>query len=69
MTHKNSETTRFFGVITKMTEDHPLGDMTRKWSVTMEVSYIIELNSDGTLLSDGRIALGGKITNEPEYIL
>jgi len=67
--HKNSEKTRFFGVITKMTEDHPLGDMTRKWSVTMEVSYIIELNSNGTILSDGRIALGGKITNEPEYIL
>jgi len=67
--HKNSEKTRFFGVITKMTEDHPLGDMTRKWSVTLEVSYIIELNSDGTILSDGKIALGGKINNESEYVL
>ena len=52
-----------------MSEDHPLGGMTRKYSVSMQIAYIIELNSDGTMLSDGRIALGGKITDEPEYIL
>ena len=69
ITHKNDEITRFYGVITKMSEDHPLGAMTRKYSVTLQIAYIIELNSDGTMLSDGRIALGGKITNEPEYIL
>ena len=46
ITHRNDEITRFFGMVTQLTEDHPTGKSTPKWSVTMELSYILELDSD-----------------------
>jgi hypothetical protein len=69
ITHRNNEITRFFGVLTALTEDHPTGLSTPKWSVTMELSYIIELDANGLIISDGRIPLGGKSINEPKYSL
>ena len=69
ITHRNDEITRFFGIVTQLTEDHPTGKSTPKWSVTMELSYILELDSNGLIISDGRIPLGGKSVNEPKYTL
>ena len=69
ITHRDNEITRFFGVITNMTEDHPTGLSTPKWAVTMELNYILELDANGLIISDGRIPLGGKSINEPKYSL
>ncbi len=69
ITHENSEITRFFGVVTNMTEDHPTGMMKPKWGVTMELNYILELDANGLIISDGRIPLGGRSINEPKYSL
>ena len=69
ITHENTEITRFFGLVTNMTEDHPTGKATPKWGVTMELSYILELDSNGLIISDGRIPLGGRSAHEPKYSL
>jgi hypothetical protein len=69
ITHRTNEITRFFGVITQLTEDHPAGLAIPKWSVTLELSYILELDANGLIISDGRIPLGGKSANEPKYTL
>jgi hypothetical protein len=69
VTHKNNEITRFFGVVTNMSEDHPTGLATPKWGVTMELNYILELDAAGLIISDGRIPLGGRSANEPKYSL
>ena len=58
ITHKSGEITRFFGMINKITEDHPAGAMIPKWAVTMQTSYILELTSDGTI-STNKIPIGG----------
>tara|TARA_Y100001938_G_scaffold76561_1_gene105946 strand:- start:1407 stop:4133 length:2727 start_codon:yes stop_codon:yes gene_type:complete len=63
VTHKSGEKTRFFGVITNMSEDHPTGRQNPKYGVQMQVSHLIELDSAGVLLSD-KISIGGK-TDEP----
>ena len=63
VTHKSNERTRFFGVITQMSEDHPTGKQNPKYGVQMQVSHLIELDSAGVLLSD-KISIGGK-TDEP----
>jgi len=65
--HRNGDFSRFFGVLTDMSEDHPTGGVSPKFAVTMEVSHMITLDSNGTILSDGYISLGGNI-NEPSYI-
>ena len=63
VTHKSGERTRFYGVITQMTEDHPTGKQNPKYGVQMQVSHLIELNSSGNLLSD-KISIGGN-SDEP----
>ena len=42
VTHQSGEKTRFFGVITSMSEDHPVGVQYPKYGVTMQISHIIE---------------------------
>ena len=69
LTHRNNDITRFFGVVTQLTEDHPAGMSTPKWSVNMELNYIIELDSNGLIISDGKIPLGGKSVNEPKFTM
>ena len=50
-----------------MSEDHPTGKITPKFSLGMQISHIITMDSSGTMLSDGYISLGGEIS-EPKYI-
>ena len=65
--HRNGDFSRFFGVLTDMSEDHPTGKVIPKFAVTMEVSHMITMNSGGNILSDGYISLGGNI-DEPSYL-
>ena len=65
--HSNGDFSRFFGVLTDMSEDHPTGKVIPKFGVTMEVSHMITMDSSGTILSDGYISLGGNI-DEPSYL-
>ena len=65
--NENGDITRFFGLITSMSRDHPTGKLKPKFGLSMTVTHIITMNSSGTMLSDGYISLGGKI-DEPKYI-
>jgi len=65
--HRNGDFSRFFGVLTDMSEDHPTGKVIPKFAVTMEVSHMITMDSGGIILSDGYISLGGNI-DEPSYL-
>ena len=66
VTHKSGEKTRFFGVITSMSEDHPTGKQNPKYAVQMQVSHLIEMSSTGALLSD-KISIGGNIDDTRQY--
>jgi hypothetical protein len=68
VTHKSGDITRFFGVVTQLTEDHPAGKMFPKWAVTMQISHILELGSDGLINSD-KISIGGALTDDGKYLL
>ena len=68
VTHKSGEKTRFFGVIVKMSEDHPTGNQNPKYAVQMQVSHLIELSSTGTLLSD-KISIGGNIDDARKFFV
>jgi len=66
--HKSGEKTRFFGLISQVTEDHPAGNMFPKWAVTMNVSHILELSSTGAISSD-KISIGGALVDDGKYLL
>ena len=65
--HTSGEFTRFYGVITSMSEDHPVGKQFPKYGVKMQVSHIIELDSSYNLLSD-KISIGGEVDGRSEYV-
>ena len=67
VTHRNGDISRFFGIITSMSEDHPTGNVLPKYSLDMSISHMITMDSSGNMLSDGYISLGGQI-DEPKYI-
>jgi hypothetical protein len=62
--HKNGDTTRFFGTITEMSEDHPTGGMLPKYALSLQVSSIAMFDSSGLFLSDGLVSLGGEIDKQ-----
>tara|TARA_R110002020_G_scaffold156069_6_gene337580 strand:+ start:2173 stop:5133 length:2961 start_codon:yes stop_codon:yes gene_type:complete len=66
--HKSGEKTRFFGIISQVSEDHPAGKMIPKWAVTMNISHILELSSTGAISSD-RISIGGALVDDGKYLL
>jgi len=68
VTHKSGEKTRFFGIITGMSESHPPGSQYPKYGVKMQISHIIELSSTGTLLSD-KISIGGNIDDARKFFV
>ena len=68
VTHKDSSKTRFFGVITSMSEDYATGGMSPKWAVQLECSYCIELSSTGVMTSE-KISLGGVFDDVSKYLL
>lgn len=67
ITHQSGEKTRFFGVITDMSEDHPVGSQYPKYAVTMQISHIIELDSSDNLISE-KISIGGLVDGTSEYV-
>tara|TARA_R100000988_G_C3972652_1_gene152296 strand:- start:40 stop:1107 length:1068 start_codon:yes stop_codon:yes gene_type:complete len=66
--HKSGEKTRFFGIISQLTEDHPAGNMYPKWAVTMNISHVLELSSTGAISSD-KISIGGALVDDGKYLL
>ena len=66
VTHTSGEKTRFYGIITGMGESHPTGGQFPKYSLTFQVSHIIEMTSGGNLLSD-KISIGGNISGSREF--
>jgi len=68
VTHEDSSISRFFGIITDMSRDHPTGKVKPKFGLKMRCSHMINLNSSGGITSDGYISLGGGVSNEPRYI-
>ena len=67
VTHQSGEKTRFFGIITDMSEDFPTGKQFPKYGISMQVSHIIELDSSNNLLS-GKIAIGGNLDDTSKYL-
>ena len=57
--------TRFYGVITNMSLDHPVGKQFSKFGISLACTHIIEMASDGTWTK--RISLGGDIEDEQKY--
>jgi hypothetical protein len=66
--HKSGNISRFFGVITDMSEDHPVGLQFGKFGITMRCSHMIYMDSTGAILSDGYVSLGGDMIDEFKYI-
>ena len=73
LTKENNEFIRIYGKIETMSEDYPTGKQKPKFGIDMQVSHIVECNSDGTWMkANGRynlLGLGGIIEDEPEYLL
>jgi len=66
----SGEFIRFFGVITSMSEDYPVGHQYPKFGITMGVEYVLEYDSNGAPIGDGYLmSLGGEIIDEPKYLL
>ena len=68
ITHESGNISRFFGVITSMSEDHPVGNQYGKFGVTLQCSHMITMNSSGAITSDGYISLGGDLIDEFKYL-
>ena len=68
ITHESGNISRFFGVITSMSEDHPVGSQYGKFGVTLQCSHMITMNSSGAITSDGYISLGGDLIDEFKYL-
>ena len=68
VTHNNGDFTRFFGTITNMSEDHATAKMHPKFAVTLSISKIGMFGSDGKILSEGLVSLGGELGERPDYI-
>tara|TARA_Y100000310_G_scaffold87827_1_gene84721 strand:+ start:3664 stop:6696 length:3033 start_codon:yes stop_codon:yes gene_type:complete len=66
---KNGDFIRFYGVIETMSEDYPTGGVYPKWGIQMKVEYVIEYDSSGVWLTNGMLALGGEVVDEPKYVL
>ena len=67
----SDEYIRFYGVITNMSEDYPVGMQNPKFSVQMQVEHVSEFSgTNGTVIGDGVLmSLGGEIVDEPKYSL
>ena len=65
----NGERIRFFGKIESMSEDVPTALQKPKFGISMIVSHILELDVNGAWITNGLIALGGDVIDEPNYLL
>ena len=59
---------RFFGKITNLSEDLPVGKATTRWAVELATEAVAEIAKDGTWLSDGLISMGGILDERPQFI-
>ena len=66
--HTSGNISRFFGVITSMSEDHPVGKQFGKFGITMQCSHMIFMDSSGAIQSDGYVSLGGDLIDEFRYV-
>ena len=64
----NGQFVRFLGKILSMSEDVPTGRVPQKWAIEMGIEGIVEIDTDGTWLSDGIISIGGEIDDRPQFI-
>ena len=67
LTHKSGNSTRFFGVITSMSEDSPAGKGHPKYGIQLQCNKILEFDSSGAISSDGYISLGGEKGDVAKY--
>ena len=51
-----------------MSEDVPTGKVPQKRAIDMGIESIVEIDTDGTWLSDGIISIGGEIDDRPQFI-
>ena len=63
----NGSYIRFYGKATSLSEDVPTKRLSNKWAINMKVTHIVEFNSDGTMITDGLISLGGNIDDSPRF--
>jgi hypothetical protein len=66
--HRDSSTTRLFGVMTDMSEDHPTGKVIPKFACSIRVTHILELDSSGNITDNGYIPLGGDVIDVGQYL-
>tara|TARA_Y100000593_G_C4322002_1_gene344288 strand:+ start:4452 stop:7592 length:3141 start_codon:yes stop_codon:yes gene_type:complete len=64
---RSGEYIRFFGVITQMSEDYPVGMQHPKFGVTMQVTHVCEYNSSGAWIGKGLRSLGGELIDETAF--
>jgi len=68
--NSSGEFIRFYGVITSMSEDYPVGNQHPKFGINMAIEFISEFDSNGAPIGEGYLmALGGEILDEPKYLL
>ena len=63
----SGEYIRFYGVLTSMSEDYPVGQQNPKFGLSMQVSYVCEYDSDGEWIGGGLSSLGGDLIDVPSY--
>lgn len=68
VTHESGVASRFYGVITQMSEDHPAGKQYGKFGLTMQCSHMLQMDSSGHKLEDGFISLGGDPIDERKFL-
>ena len=62
---QNGHFIRFYGVITRISEDHPTGKQFSKIGITLQTEHVIEFASNGSWTKS--IALGGSIEDESKF--
>ncbi len=65
--HKNGTYTRFFGLVSSISEDMPTANMMPKYGINMIVSHIAEFDSDGSWTED-LISIGGEEARGKAYL-
>ena len=56
----SGEYIRFYGVITSLSEDYPVGMQNPKFGITMQVTHVCEYDSNGAWIGEGLMSLGGE---------
>ena len=68
ITHKDNSITRLFGVMTEMSEDHPTAAVIPKFSCSLQITHILEIDSSGNIVGKGYKPLGGDAIDVEQYL-